>query len=56
MNATYTFYCPHCKKRTQHGDGQQSYAIFIPNYCKPRTYELCKDCTELLHRFLEGEE
>lgn len=55
-SCTYTFYCPHCGKKTEAGRGWQAYAIFAPKDGRPRTYELCEDCTMKLHRFLEGEE
>ena len=55
--STYKFYCPHCGKETEAGRGWQAFAIFAPkNGMRPRTYELCSECTELLHRFLEGEQ
>ena len=57
MNVARSFRCSRCGKETiDSGDGWQSYVIDIPKGMRPRTYELCEECTGKMCRFLEGEE
>lgn len=48
------WYCPHCSRRIE--GFPESYAILIWGGMAPRTYQLCKDCTAELSRWLEGGE
>lgn len=54
MGATARMYrCSRCGKSVIEGDGWQAYGLFLPRRGAPRTYELCEECTEKLHDFLE---